>query len=138
VRLVIIADAGPLVALFHDRDAHHKWAINRYREFREPLLTTEGVLVEALHLLRKVPGGHADLLALWRRGLLNASFSAEIERVSVLNLMRRYADLPISFADASLIRLTEIHAHSEVWTLDRHFRVYRRNGRQTIPLVMSA
>ena len=135
MRAVIIADTGPLLALFHDRDANHHWALNRYREFREPLLTTEGVLVEALHLLRKVPGAGADLLELWQRGFLNASFSAESEKASLVKLMRRYADVPISFVDASLVRLAEIYAHSQVWTVDGHFRVYRRNGRQVIPLI---
>ncbi len=135
---IILADSGPLVALHNRKDKHHLWALNRFREFSEPLCTTECVLTEVLHLLRKVPRSTARLLGQWQHGLLRASFSAEAEKTSLLALMRRYSDLPISFADASLIRLTEIHAHSVVWTLDGHFRVYRRHGRQAIPLITPA
>jgi predicted nucleic acid-binding protein len=49
--------------------------------------------------------------------------------------MRRYADTPMSFADACLVRMSEIHPSSVVWTLDRDFSVYRQHGRQTIPLI---
>jgi hypothetical protein len=60
----VLADTGPLVALFHEDDASHDWALARFQEFREPLLTCEAVLTEAMHLLRKVPPGHASLLSL--------------------------------------------------------------------------
>ena len=132
---VMLSDAGPLVALFNFRDARHGWARARYREFVEPLVTAEAVLTEAFYLLRRVPGGVEKLLALWQRGLLVPSFSAELEKAALLALLRRYADFPISLADASLIRLSEIHARSRIWTLDADFRVYRRNGRQSIPLL---
>lgn len=132
---VVLVDAGPLVALFNGKDSHHPWALARFREFREPLLTAEPILAEALHLLRRVPQGPAKLLALWERGIVEVSFSAEREKPALLALMRRYANIPASLADASLIRLAEIHAACKVWTLDRDFKIYRRHGRQTIPLL---
>lgn len=132
---VILADTGPLVALFNRNDAHHAWALARYRELGEPLHTSESVLTESLHLLRRAPGAAAKLLALWERGLLAVTLSAEREKPAILTLMRRYADVPVSFADATLIRLSELHPKSKVWTLDAHFRIYRRNGRQVIQLL---
>jgi predicted nucleic acid-binding protein len=126
------------VALFNRRDAHHGWALARFREFGEPLVTAEAVLTEALHLLRRVPGGAEKLLTLWERGLIVSGFSVEAEKPAVVGLMRRYKQVPASFADACLIRLTEIHSGSKVWTLDADFNVYRRNGRQTIPLLSPA
>ncbi len=48
--------------------------------------------------------------------------------------MQRYADQPMSFADACLVRMTELHPDSMLITLDGDFRVYRRHGRQAIPL----
>jgi predicted nucleic acid-binding protein len=133
---VVLADAGPLVALFHQNDSAHQWALARFREFTEPLLTCEAVLTEAMHLLRKVPPAHANLLSLWQRDLLRIGFSAETEKDSIRRLLRRFADVPISFADACLIRMSEIHVSCAVWTLDSDFRVYRRNGRQAIPLMI--
>jgi predicted nucleic acid-binding protein len=131
----MLADTGPLVALFNHNEANHTWALARFREFNEPLHTSEPVLAEALHLLRRVPGGRAKLLALWERGLLVIGLAAEREKPALLALMQRYADVPASLADASLIRLAELHPRCKVWTLDTDFRIYRRNGRQTIPLL---
>ena len=51
-------------------------------------------------------------------------------------LLRKYADVPMSVADACLVRMAEVTAHSTVLTLDRGFRVYRKHGRQVIPLLM--
>jgi hypothetical protein len=132
---VVLADTGPLVALFNRNDKHHDWALARFREFTEPLQTSEPVLTEALHLLRRVPAGVGKLLALWERGLVIVTFSAEREKPALLALMHRYADTPVSFADASLVRLSEIHSRCKVWTLDADFRIYRRNSRQAIPLL---
>ena len=132
---VVLADTGPLVALFNRHDTQHAWALSRFREFAEPLVTAQPVLTEALHLLRRVPGGVEKLLALWQRGLVIVSLSAEVEKPSLLVLMRRYADVPVSLADACLVRLAEIHPRCRVWTLDADFRVYRRNGRQAIPVL---
>ena len=50
--------------------------------------------------------------------------------------MKRYRDLPGSLADISLVRLSELLPESTVLTLDGDFRVYRRNGRQVIPLLI--
>jgi predicted nucleic acid-binding protein len=136
MRRLVLADTGPLVALFHEDDAAHHWALARFREFTEPLLTCEAVLTEAIHLLRKVPPAHANLLSLWERDLLRVGFSAEDEKDAIPRLLRRFADVPISFADSGMVRMSEIHAACVVWTLDSDFRVYRRSGRQSIPLVI--
>ncbi|MSU24758.1 MAG: hypothetical protein EXS32_13165 [Opitutus sp.] len=57
------------------------------------------------------------------------------EHSAVRKLMRRYADRPMSFADACLVRMAELHAEAVVWTLDADFHVYRKHGRQTLALV---
>ena len=106
---VILADTGPLVALFNRSDTPHAWALSRFREFSEPLLSAEPVLTDALHLLRSVPGGVEQLLTLWQRGLVVSALAAEVEKPALLVLMRRYADVPVSMADACLVRLAEIH-----------------------------
>lgn len=50
--------------------------------------------------------------------------------------MRRYRDRPMSLADACLVRLAELHSGAKVFTLDSDFRIYRRHGNKTIPLLM--
>ena len=133
---LILADTGPLVALFNGNDAAHSWALARFQEFTEPLVTCEAVLTEALHLLRKVPPAHFRLLALWERTMLRVGFSAETEKDALRKLVRRFNSVPMSFADACLVRMSEIHSDCAVWTLDSDFRVYRRSGRQSIPLLI--
>jgi len=62
-------------------------------------------------------------------------FDFEAEAGAVWRLLDKYDDVPMDFADACLVRMTEVHAGSRVWTVDSDFKVYRRNGRQTIALI---
>jgi predicted nucleic acid-binding protein len=133
---LILADTGALVALFHGEDAAHPWALARFQEFTEPLVTCEAVLTEALHLLRKLPPAHFSLLALWEREMVRIRFSAESEKDAIRKLLRRFGNVPMSFADACLVRMSEIHSDCAIWTLDSDFRVYRRSSRQSIPLLI--
>ncbi len=133
---LIIADTGPLVALFRKDDAAHPWALSRFREFTEPLVSCEAVLTETLHLLRKAPPAQFSLLTLWERDLLRIAFCAESEKVAVRRLLRRFSGVPMSLADACLVRMSELHQDCSIWTLDSDFRVYRRSGRQLIPLLI--
>jgi len=53
----------------------------------------------------------------------------------VFRLLRKYADRPMSLADACLVRMAELTDGCQVFTTDKHFRVYRRKGRHVIPLL---
>jgi predicted nucleic acid-binding protein len=65
-------------------------------------------------------------------------FDLAAERERVFALMETYADQPMSLADACLVRMSELHEGAAVFTLDRHFRVYRRNRRQVLPVIIPA
>jgi predicted nucleic acid-binding protein len=132
----VLADAGFLVALLSKRDRHHAWARGQAREAAPPWRTCEAALSEAFHLLRS-PGVTA-LAALLRRGALVPAFAAAPDLERLLGLMERYADLPMSFADACLVRMTETLPDPVLLTTDVDFRIYRRHGRQTIPARMPA
>jgi predicted nucleic acid-binding protein len=132
----VLVDTGPLVALLDRRDRYHGWATRQLAGRRPPLLTCEAVLAEASHLLRNVHGGGPTLLELVRRRVLTAPFRLDEEVARVAKLMSRYADVPMSLADACLVRLAEQNEQSAVMTLDGDFRIYRKNGRQVIPTVM--
>ena len=64
-----------------------------------------------------------------------ADFAFVAHREETLRLLRRYVDTPMSFADACLVRMTELHDDPVVFTTDSDFQIYRRNGRQAIPLI---
>lgn len=135
MRRTVVVDAGPLVAFLSPRDRYHRWASEAMRDVRAPLLTTEPVLTEAFFLLRKTPHGTDLAWELLARGMLSIELSVSAEAQSLRRLMAKYADVPMSVADASLVRLSELRGGSTVMTLDSDFRVYRRHGRQAIPLI---
>ena len=80
-------------------------------------------------------GGDPLAVLVWvQQGVISLAFEAANEIERLLALRRSYRNLPMDFADACLVRMTEIHERSSVLTTDSHFRIYRRNGRQIIPL----
>ena len=80
--------------------------------------------------------GCAPVLEMLARHVLSLPFRLEDHGRAVRALMRKYADVPMSLADACLVRLAEVTIHSTVLTLDRDFKVYRKHGRQVIPLII--
>jgi len=127
----MIIDTGPLVAFLDQRDRHHDWAVASLAPLRPPLLTCEAVLSEACFLVRHLPGGREAVLDLLGRGAISVSFSLANEVIAVRRLLHRYANVPMSLADACLVRMTEL-VDGVVVTCDSDFRVYRRNGRAAI------
>lgn len=103
-------------------------------ELPRPWHSCEAALSEAFFLLG--PSGAESLLALLERGALLVSFSLAEQRQPVLACMRKYADVPMSLADACLVRMTEILADPVLLSTDSDFRTYRRHGRQVIPCVL--
>lgn len=131
----IIVDTGPLVAFLNRADAHHAWAAAQFGRVRPPLLTCEAVLSEASFLLASFGRSPTLALDMAARGALAVGFSLADELEAVRRLMTRYKDVPVSLADACLIRMSELLPNCSVMTLDRDFLVYRRDGRRTIPLI---
>jgi predicted nucleic acid-binding protein len=132
----IILDTGPLVALLNRRESHHGWVVAEMRTVAPPLLTCEAVIAEAAFLLRRADRGGAALMALLARGAVRIAFRLDEEHETVARLMTKYADVPMSLADACLVRMSETHTRARVMTFDSDFRVYRRSTRQVLPLAM--
>ena len=132
----IILDTGPLVAYLQPDDAFHDWAVSVARTLSGPLLTSEPVLTEAAFLLMRGGTTPELLFDLVESGLLKIAFNLERELPHLRKMMRRYANLPMSLADASLVRLAELFPHATVWTLDRHFTIYRKQDRLIVPTII--
>jgi predicted nucleic acid-binding protein len=129
-----LVDSGFLAALFRRRDTHRVWAVRQAGEFPFPWHCCEAVLTEAFFLLGKQ--GLPVLSKLLQRRSLLVPFSFSDHREPVLALMEKYADVPMSLADACLVRMTDVLPDPVVLTTDSDFRVYRRNGRQAVPCVL--
>jgi predicted nucleic acid-binding protein len=129
-----LADAGFLVALMSERDGHHDWARAQAVEYPPVWQTCEAVLSETFHLLG--PRGTSAIAALLQRGRLLVRFDFTREQEAVLTLMQKYREVPMSLADACLVRMTETLPDPVVLTTDMDFRVYRRHSRQVVPSIM--
>lgn len=133
----VILDTGPLVALLNPSDRHHGWAREQWAGVKPPLLTCEAVITEACFLAHRLASGAEEgVMALIERGVLDLSFRLADEATAVARMIKKYHDLPMSLADACLVRMCESHPGSVVFTLDADFRIYRSNARQPIPVWM--
>ncbi len=130
----VLVDASFLVTLLNIREFNNSWAEDQARRFPPPWETCEPVLSEAFHLLGQ--RGASSLALLLHRKALASAFHLEQSLDAVLKLMDKYADVPISLADACLVRMSETLPDPIVLTTDSDFRIYRRHGRQVVPCVM--
>ena len=132
-----LLDTGPLVAFFDRSDSFHPWAVAQWADAPIPLLTCEAVLAEAAYLLAEHGGLPTErVLALVERGVVATPFRIQEHVGPVARLLEKYRDQGMQLADACIVRMSELHRDCRVFTVDRGaFKVYRRFGRQIIPLV---
>jgi predicted nucleic acid-binding protein len=130
----LIVDAGFLVAMLSRRDFHHKWAVQVASEHPPPWLTCEAVLSEAFLLLGE--RGRPGLSAMLSRGAVAANFSLEGNVEPVVAFLQKYASVPMSLADACLVRMSETLSDPLILTTDSDFHVYRRHSRKAIPIAI--
>lgn len=127
-----IADTGFLVAFANRADEYHDWAVSVAEQVTDPLLTCEPVLAEAAFHLQNVP----LVLAMIHDGLVSLSFDCNDHLPHLEALATRYADRHPDLAELCLIRMSELFPKHSVITVDREdFQVYRRNKRESIPLI---
>ena len=124
----VLIDTGPVVALLDRGDQWHPECLRQWNEIGDRCFTTEAVLTEATHLIGR-GGGPANvpldfllaaqvpIIALERSGHEHAA-----------GLMRRYREVPMDYADATLVVVADATMSRQVFTLDRRgFRAYRRH-----------
>jgi predicted nucleic acid-binding protein len=131
----VLLDTGPLVAGINRRDRFHDWTRAQLGEITPPLLTCEPVLAESCFLLHAYSGGSAAVLELVDRGIIKIAFRVEDHVQAIAKLMAKYASVSMSLADACLVRMSELDPQTSIMTIDTGFRIYRRYGRQMIPLI---
>src|SRR6266446_2199899 len=134
----IIVDTGPLVAYFNRRDRWHRWVVDQMAALNPPLVTCEPVLTEACFLIQRAGGRPVDLVRKVAQRNLEIGLDLVDDASAIESLMQRYADTPMSLADACLVRLTERLPDCRLFTLDADLEHYRRNGRHLIPLLHPA
>lgn len=130
-----IVDTGPLVALLDEKEQYHAWAKEAFHNIRGPLITCELVICETFYLLTHLPKAQEKILEWINRGGLSVPFILAHEAEPLKNLLKKYQDIPMSLADACLVRMSELFDSHYVFTLDSDFRVYRKHGRTPLKLI---
>lgn len=132
-----LVDAGPLIALLAQRDKDHKRCQECVDGLEMPLVTTLAVLTEAIYFLGGAFGWHGQN-QLWGIVAENRVEVAEVDNDALrrcCELMKKYRDVPMDFADATLVALAEQSDTRRIFTLDRHFHIYRFRGRRGFEVV---
>jgi predicted nucleic acid-binding protein len=132
----IILDTGPLVAFLNKSDSFHEWAVMQFAQLTPPFFTNESVISEACFLLRNTENGSENIFKLLERDLIQIPFRLESEISSILNLLSKYKNVPMSLADACLVRMSEQISDSSICTLDGDFKIYRKEKRKVIPIII--
>lgn len=132
----VVVDTGPIVASLDADEAHHAWTIAKLNELRPPLLTCEAVLTEAAFLLAHAGADPSLVTTLVARGFLTVVQLFDDDADAIGRLLRRYHNVPMSLADACLVRIVERIDNASVFTLDSDFHIYRQKGRRLIPVVI--
>jgi len=132
----IILDTGILIAFLMPKDKFHLWAVSQLSQITDPVITCEPVITEACFLAQRIHHGQATILKLIKQGHIQIPFILNQEIEEIDHLMSRYASVPMSLADACLVRMCEIYEDSPVLTLDSDFLIYRKHRNQNISVIM--
>jgi len=127
-----ILDAGPLIAALNRNDNHHQWARATIGRLSPPFHSCPEAMAEAAAMTAQP----AAIVEMIHAGEIVLAFDLAEQTASVLALLNKYADREMDLADACIVRMTELVRDCRVVTLDRaDFSVYRRNGRDLIPII---
>ncbi|OLC30084.1 MAG: hypothetical protein AUH31_05260 [Armatimonadetes bacterium 13_1_40CM_64_14] len=135
----VLVDVGPLVAVLDESDRDHLRCVSVLKRLSDPLITTWPVVTEALYLLGQTQNpldSQEALLAMLDRQLVLVVELRREDLPRLRALIRKYRDLPMDLADATLVRVAEREAVRQVFTLDkRDFQVYRLGRRETLTII---
>jgi predicted nucleic acid-binding protein len=135
MRTGVLIDAGPLVAYLSARERYHDWAVEAFGTLELPAITCEPVLSEACFLLNRNGQPGTLVLDYALESEIRIGLRLDEEMQTVRALMRRYANVPMSLADACLVRMAEMTG-LPICTLDHDFAIYRARGRRDLDLIM--
>jgi predicted nucleic acid-binding protein len=134
MRSRVLLDTGPLVSFLYGREKDHGWAVAQFATLDPPFISCEAVLTEACFLVARNGHSPVRVIDMLTRGIIRIGLEMQDELAPIRALMERYANVPMSLADACLVRLAEMTG-LPVCTLDADFAIYRAHGRRTLTLI---
>ncbi len=134
----VLLDTGVLVTFINKKEKLHPWTNEQWKKIEPPLLTCEAVITEACFLLQDVYEGEEAVMNLISQKIISIPFQLNDDSEAIRELMKRYQNVPMSLADACLVRMSELISGSCVLTLDSDFLVYRKHKNQMIDLIFDS
>lgn len=132
----VLVDAGPLAALVDADDPYHALCAETLQHIRDPLITVWPAFTEAMYLVRASWPCQLGLLSRVETGTLTLASVDSTDATRIRELMEKYRDLPMDFADAALVRVAERENLTRIFTLDRrHFSIYRPGRRRRFAIL---
>jgi uncharacterized protein len=133
----LLIDTGPLLAAFNQRDQHHAFVVGIMRQHNQPFVTTMAVMTEIMYLSRARLGPHVQdkLFVMIERGDILVEHTTTTDFSRIATLMQKYRDLPMDFADATLVALAERLGSKRIFTIDLDFAVYRWQDKHAFELI---
>ncbi len=127
-----LIDAGPLIALFDRDDEYHGPTVEFLKHFEGKLITTWPVITEASYMLSFNINAQIDFLE-WLKGEAVQIISFEKEHLDrIIQLLRKYADVPMDLADSSLMVAAELLDERNVVSIDTDYYVYRTRSKRAL------
>ena len=128
----ILIDAGPIIALFDAGDRHHKKALTFLKKNTYRLISTLAVITEVSHMLDFSSKAQRDFYEwVMCKGIILSDINQN-DMPRILELTEKYADLPMDFADATLVVTSEKTGINTIISLDKDFDIYRLPGKERI------
>jgi uncharacterized protein len=132
----VLLDTGPIVALLDRGQQHHVICVQLLSTLDAPLLTCESVISEACHLLRRVSGAAQAVVQNVESGSFQIPYRAAGRSAALARLLKKYANVPMAFADACLVDMASELNTARIFTLDDDFRVYRWGRNRPFELIL--
>ncbi len=132
----ILIDSGPLIALFNGNDTYHAASVAFIRANQSELVSTIASLTETLHLLNFSRKAQIDFLEWVSAAAVTIEPIENADLPRIIELTKKYADLPMDFADACLVFLAEKLDIDTIATIDRDFDVYRIEGKRPFTILI--
>jgi predicted nucleic acid-binding protein len=128
----VLVDAGPLIALFDKDDNYHEAVKDFLSKGQYRFASTAAVLTEVSYMLNFNVGAQIDFFewVMKKAVILYDVENGGIPRI--IELIRKYSDLPMDFADATLVLAAEKTGIRSIISIDSDFDIYRLPGRERI------
>ena len=125
MRNTTLIDSGPLIALFDRSDNYHDKVLNFFKNYKGEFITTWAVVTEVTHMLDFNLKVQLDFLKWIELGAIKIYEIKQSDLKSIIPMIKRYTNVPMDFADSSLMFVAQKEGINTIVSIDSDFDIYR-------------